>query len=146
MASPSAARIDKLCDVLGHIGVSVPDLASAQPYYDELMELVGFEPFPGAVDAVAYRPAGGRPGTYLFLYRAGHDGPYDREAVGLQHLAFMVATRSAVHRVHEWVVARSGTVLHPPQEFPRYPPPYFATFWLDPQGFKLEAVCHHDRD
>ena len=26
------------------------------------------------------------------------------------------------------------------------PPPYFATFWIDPFGFMLEAVCHHDRD
>jgi hypothetical protein len=36
-------------------------------------------------------------------------------------------------------------VLHAPQEFPEYAPPYFATFWLDPFGFMLEAVCHHDR-
>ncbi len=34
----------------------------------------------------------------------------------------------------------------PPQEWPQYPPPYFATFWLDPFGIMLEAVCHHDRD
>ena len=32
-----------------------------------------------------------------------------------------------------------------PQHFPEYPPPYYATFWLDPFGFMLEAVCHHDR-
>jgi hypothetical protein len=25
-------------------------------------------------------------------------------------------------------------------------PPYCATFWLDPWGNKLEAVCHYDRD
>jgi hypothetical protein len=25
----------------------------------------------------------------------------------------------------------------------RYPPPYYATFWLDPFGMMLEAVCHH---
>jgi hypothetical protein len=29
---------------------------------------------------------------------------------------------------------------------PQYPQPYFAMFWLDPWGFMLEAVCHHDRD
>lgn len=37
-------------------------------------------------------------------------------------------------------------MLLEPQEFPQYPAPYFAVFWLDPFGFKLEAVCHHDRD
>jgi len=44
------------------------------------------------------------------------------------------------------VVELGGEVLHEPQEFPQYPPPYFATFWLDPFGIMLEAVCHHDRD
>ena len=29
---------------------------------------------------------------------------------------------------------------------PQYSQPYFATFWLDPWGFMLEAVCHDDRD
>jgi len=44
------------------------------------------------------------------------------------------------------VTEAGGTVLHPPQEWPQYPPPYFAMFWLDPFGLMLEAVCHHDRD
>jgi hypothetical protein len=25
-------------------------------------------------------------------------------------------------------------------------PPDYATFWLDPFGFMLEAVCHRDAD
>jgi hypothetical protein len=36
--------------------------------------------------------------------------------------------------------------LHEPQFFPQYPPPYFATFWLDPFGVTLEAACHHDSE
>jgi hypothetical protein len=64
----------------------------------------------------------------------------------LQHLAFMVKTRGEVHEIHRRVVALGGEVLHAPQDFPQYPPPYFATFWLDPFGIMLEAVCHHDRD
>ena len=28
------------------------------------------------------------------------------------------------------------------QEFPQYGEHCFATYWLDPHGFKLEAVCH----
>jgi hypothetical protein len=39
----------------------------------------------------------------------------------------MVPTRSAVHAVHAAAAD-------------------FASFWLDPWGFMLEAVCHHDRD
>lgn len=132
--------------MLGHLGVNVSDLAAARRYYDELMPLVGFEPFLDADDQIAFRPAGGKPGTYIFLYPSGEPGDYSRHRPGLQHLAFMVGTRSAVHRVHEAVIQLDGVVLHEPQSFPQYPPPYFATFWLDPFGLMLEAVCHHDRD
>jgi catechol 2,3-dioxygenase-like lactoylglutathione lyase family enzyme len=132
--------------MLGHLGVNVPDLAVARSYYDDLLPLLGFEPYLAADDQCAYRPAGGRPGTYLFLYAAGDAVPYSRERTGLQHLAFMVKTRTDVDRVHAHVMSRGAEVIHAPRVFPEYPPPYYATFWLDPFGFMLEAVCHHDRD
>jgi catechol 2,3-dioxygenase-like lactoylglutathione lyase family enzyme len=132
--------------MLGHLGINVPDLVRAKSYYDELMPLVGFEPFPAAQGEFAFRPAGGKPGTFLFFYPAVEDGPYSRHAVGLQHLAFIVKTRTAVHEVHQHVKRVGGEVLHEPQLFPQYPPPYFATFWLDPFGVMLEAVCHYDRN
>jgi catechol 2,3-dioxygenase-like lactoylglutathione lyase family enzyme len=132
--------------VLGHLGVNVPDLERAAAYYGPLMPLLGHEPFLSAEDAIAFMPAEGRRGAYLFLYRATEEGPYSRERTGLQHLAFIVPTRAAVHEVHLHVRREGSTVLHAPQEWPQYPPPYFATFWLDPFGIMLEAVCHHDRD
>jgi catechol 2,3-dioxygenase-like lactoylglutathione lyase family enzyme len=132
--------------MLGHLGLNVPDLAVARSYYDELMPLVGFEPYLATDDQCAYRPAGGKPGTYLFLYVSSDPAPYSRERTGLQHLAFMVKTRTDVERIHDHVSARGGEVIHRPRQFPEYPPPYYATFWLDPFGFMLEAVCHYDRD
>lgn len=132
--------------MLGHLGINVPDLAAAKRYYGELMPLVGFELFVEADDQIAFRPAGAKPGTYVFVYPATESGEYSRHRPGLQHLAFMVKTRSAVHDVHDWVNTLGGVVVHEPQTFPQYPPPYFATFWLDPFGIMLEAVCHHDRD
>ncbi len=132
--------------VLGHLGINVPDLEGASASYGPLMPLLGYEPFPTAEHALAFRPAGGRRGAYLFVYQAPDDRPYTRQATGLQHLAFVVPTRGAVHAVHEHVVRAGGTVVYPPREWPQYPPPYFASFWLDPFGLMLEAVCHHDRD
>jgi len=35
-----------------------------------------------------------------------------------------------------------AVILDEPQEFPQYGSHCFATYWLDPHGFKLEAVCH----
>jgi catechol 2,3-dioxygenase-like lactoylglutathione lyase family enzyme len=132
--------------MLGHLGINVPDLPAARHYYDTLMPLVGFEPFFHAADEFAYKPADNKPGTYLFFYPAAQPGEYSPQRTGLQHLAFVVRYRSLVHNVHDHVVGIGGTVIHHPQHFPQYPGHYYATFWYDPFGLKLEAVCHHDRD
>jgi catechol 2,3-dioxygenase-like lactoylglutathione lyase family enzyme len=132
--------------MIGHIAVNVPDLEVARAYYDRLMPAVAFEPFIVDDDQFAYCPADGKPGTYLFFYPAAEDGGYSREAVGLQHLALIVPTRTRVREVHDLVVRLGSEILHEPRDFPEYPPPYHATFWLDPHGFMLEAVCHKDRD
>jgi catechol 2,3-dioxygenase-like lactoylglutathione lyase family enzyme len=136
--------------MLGHIGINVPDLDGARRYYSAVMPLVGFEVFLDAEDEFAYRPAAGKPGTFLFFYPSAEQSAYSPHQTGLQHLAFMVRTRSAVAAVHSAAAERAGRfggrVLHEPQVFPQYPQPYFATFWLDPWGFMLEAVCHYDRD
>src|SRR5690348_13368055 len=110
------------------------------------MPLLDFEPFVVHDDEFAYKPAANKRGTYLFIYPAQSVGPFSREQTGLQHLAFMVPTRAAVREVHDFVRGMGSEVLIEPQEFPQYPPPYYATFWLDPFGIMLEAVCHHDRE
>jgi catechol 2,3-dioxygenase-like lactoylglutathione lyase family enzyme len=132
--------------MLGHLGVNVPNLADAKRYYEALMPLVGFQLFLEAEDQFAYKPADDKPGTYLFFYPTAADGDYSPDRTGLQHLAFIVRRRSLVDHVHDFVVRSGNTVLHAPQHFPQYPGPYYATFWVDPFGLKLEAVCHHDRD
>ncbi len=130
--------------MLGHLGVNVPDLSAAKNYYDEFVPLVGFESFIAADDEFVFRPAGGKPGTSVIFYPSAEPGDHSRHRTGLQHLAFMVKTRSAVERVHQFVQRTGGEVLHRPQPVPQYPPPYFAMFWLDLFGMMLEVVCHHD--
>ena len=130
--------------MLGHLGLNVPDLDVAKAYYDQLMPMLGFESFFAADDEFSYRPAEGKPGTFIFFYPAASRSDYSREQTGLQHLAFMLPSRSAVRAVHDYVRDLGGDIAHEPQHFPQYPPPYYATFWLDPFGFMVEAVCHRD--
>lgn len=132
--------------VIGHLGLNVPDLAAARRYFDGLMPLLGYELFLEAPDEFAYQPAEGRRGAYLFFYPALEEGDVSRHRPGLQHLAFMVPTRSAVDAAAARAVELGSTLVHPPRRWPEYPPPYYAAFWIDPNGFFLEAVCHHDRD
>lgn len=59
--------------------------------------------------------------------------------------AISVRTRSAVQSARDKAVELGSVIVHEPQVFPQYPQPYYATFWRDPFGFLVEAVCHHDR-
>src|SRR6266513_2317389 len=97
---------------LGHIGLNVPDLARAREYFDDLMPLVGYEPFFAADDQFSYQPLDAKPGTRIFFYGSESAGDYSRSRTGLQHLAFIVKTRAAVETVHAWTVARGDTVVY----------------------------------
>jgi catechol 2,3-dioxygenase-like lactoylglutathione lyase family enzyme len=132
--------------MVGHLGLNVPNVAKAKQYYDQLMPVLHYQPFLSEETQCAYMPEGGRRGAYLFFYGTTDPAPYSPGGAGLQHLAFVVRTRTEVSGVHAKGRALGSDVLHAPRKFPEYPPPYFATFWLDPFGFMLEAVCHHDRD
>ncbi|MGZ5366066.1 MAG: VOC family protein [Mycobacterium sp.] len=102
--------------MLGHLGINLPDLTAAKGYYDAVMPLLGFDERPSAEDEFAHRPAGGKPGTYLFFYPSAEDLPYTRHGTGLQHLAFMMRTRPLVNDVHALATLLipqfGGQVLH----------------------------------
>lgn len=128
---------------IDHVGIAVPDLAAAKEYYDDLMDVLGlrewFETGPGG--PLNYGPDGAT-GSQLFFYEAEEAGAYSRGRAGLHHLAFLVASRAVVRASHRWARDRGSTILDEPREFPQYGEHCFATYWLDPHGFKLEAVCH----
>ena len=92
----------------------------------------------------------GRPDTGDEMFdlhdEAEEAGTYSRRETGLHHLAFLVASRAIVREADEWARAREAVILHEPREFPQYGEHCFATYWLDPLGFKLEAVCHTPED
>jgi catechol 2,3-dioxygenase-like lactoylglutathione lyase family enzyme len=127
---------------IDHIGIGVPDLVAAKRYWDELMPVLGLKQwFATSPDgSFIIGPDGGR-GSQLIFYQALEAGDYSQHRTGLQHIAFMVASRAIVREAHAWALARGDEILHEPRLFPEYGPTQYATFWLDPHGFKLEAVC-----
>ena len=127
---------------IDHIGVGVPDLAVAKRYYDGLMPILGFrEWFKTTADGpFNYGPDGAR-GPQVFFYQARETGTNSHRRQGLQHLAFMVASRAIVREAHQWAVSQKAEILHEPREFPEYGQ-HYATYWLDPHGFMIEVVCH----
>lgn len=127
--------------MFAHIGINVRDLRQAKAYYDLLMPLLDFEPYISAAEQFSYRPVDGQGGTTIFFYPALEERAYSRHCPGLQHLAFRVQSREAVRAVYAKAQELGSAIIHPPQVFPQYRPYYYAVFWVDPDGFMLEAVC-----
>jgi catechol 2,3-dioxygenase-like lactoylglutathione lyase family enzyme len=125
---------------IDHIGLGVPDLAEAKRYYDGLMPILGLRQwFPTtAAGEFNYGPDGAL-GSQVFFYEALEPSTHSRHGTGLQHLSFMVESRTVVREAHDWAVDRGSEIVHAPRDFPEYGR-HYATFFLDPHGFMLEVV------
>jgi len=55
-------------------------------------------------------------------------------------LAWTAESRDDVDRLHKVLVDIGATVLDAPAEYPRYGHGYYAVFFIDPDGLKLEYV------
>ena len=62
---------------------------------------------------------------------------YDRYAIGLHHLCFIAPTREAVDERAGWLAENKAEIESSPQEYD-YSPGYYAVFFYDPDGIKLE--------
>jgi catechol 2,3-dioxygenase-like lactoylglutathione lyase family enzyme len=128
---------------IDHIGIGVPDLAAAKEYFDALMPVLGLKQwFDTAPDGSFLIGPDGARGSQLAFYQALEPDEYSRHRTGLQHISFMVESREIVREAHEWARARGAEIVHEPRLFPEYDDNFYATFWLDPHGFMLEAVSY----
>lgn len=81
------------------------------------------------------------PGTSIGLRAAQsrRNGALDRYEVGLHHLCFEALSRGVVDERAEWLRAQDVEIESEPKEF-GYQPGYYAVFFYDPDGIKLEIV------
>jgi len=73
--------------------------------------------------------------------------PNDRFAPGVHHMAFHAKSAKDVDRVHQSMVATGVTVLDAPADKTGqrgYSPGYYAAFYADPDGIKIEVAHIED--
>jgi len=127
-------------DVLGvdHLDLTVEDIERSSAFYDSVLAELGFRRIPHE-DAVIWANAH----TTVGLHPAApeeKDVVHTRRRVGFHHLALRARVREDVDRFHEFLVRERITVLDAPAEYPQYGPDYYAVFFADPDGMKLELV------
>ena len=64
---------------------------------------------------------------------------HNRYAPGLHHFAFHLDSENDVDQFYHFLLGFGATILDPPAEY-SYTPGYYAVFFADPDGIKLEVV------
>jgi glyoxylase I family protein len=71
---------------------------------------------------------------------AGRDRQHDRYSPGLHHVAWRAASRADIDNFHALLLSIGAMILDAPADYPAYGDPYYAVFFADPDGLKLEFV------
>jgi catechol 2,3-dioxygenase-like lactoylglutathione lyase family enzyme len=133
---------------LGHVDLVCSDIDLSLAFYAAVFGELGLEPPHGVEgergETIHYLrfPAVGS--GSLGLRQALEEQEFRLYAPGLHHLALAVETRADVDATHARASAAGAEILHAPRLWPQYHPEYYATFFLDPDGFRIEVAASRD--
>ena len=125
-----------------HVDLVVSSIERSLPFYRDLLGPLGWHregEVQGERGETIWYLSG--PGSAIGLREAQtqSEGAYDRYRVGLHHLALEAPSRSVVNERAEWLRAQGAEIESGPEEY-WYVPGYYAVFFYDPDGLKLEVM------
>jgi catechol 2,3-dioxygenase-like lactoylglutathione lyase family enzyme len=133
---------------LGHVDLVCRDLERSLAFYAAVLGPLGLEePFvvEGERGEQIHYLRFPEVGSGSFgLRQALEQQEFELYAPGLHHVAFAVDSREDVDAAHAAAVQSGADVLHPPRLWPQYHPDFYATFFLDPDGFRIEVAASRD--
>jgi glyoxylase I family protein len=130
-----------------HFDLVVSSLADSLPVYRALLGPLGYKDTGEIVgergERVVYLSGQGI--VPFSLREAQTPGGHDRYRVGIHHVAFKAASREAVDERLQWARMAGLEIETDPREYD-YLPGYYAGFFYDPDGIKLEILHVPDPD
>ncbi len=122
--------------LLDHIDLRVRDMGKARRFYGEVLPAIGFtrKTQDDEGEVVYTAPGEGKREFFGFTLDPKHKPNPTR-------ISFWADTHEEVDRVAEVVKRAGGKVLEGPELCRDYTPVYYAFFFEDPDGNKLEICC-----
>lgn len=122
--------------MIDHLSLGISDLQKTGTFYDAALGALGYSRLVDRDDSLAY----GLDEPMLWLVTAPHPVAPDRD--NGMHLCFKANDRASVDAFHRAALGAGGTDNGPPGPRPAYGPTYYAAFAIDPDGYRVEAVCY----
>lgn len=123
--------------MFSHVTLGTNDWNKARPFWLAVMEVLGHPILFERPGGIAFGEAAG-PKTFV---GPTFDGGPARPGNGV-HVAFIVKSRAMVDAFHAAALAHGGSDEGAPGPRPHYHPNYYGAYVRDPDGNKLQAVCH----
>ena len=121
-----------------HFDLSVSDLERSGIFYDAVLGFLGYRRGRSAAGWIDWDVGAPHCAPSIGIRQAMSDRRHDRHSCGLHHLAWVAGSRNDVDRLHGLLVGLGATILDPPADYPQYRDGYYALFFADPDGLKLE--------
>jgi catechol 2,3-dioxygenase-like lactoylglutathione lyase family enzyme len=125
-----------MADMIDHLSVGVSDLERGRRFYDAAMAPLGYRRVNDKVRSSGYGPDENQDDFYIVLVSS------EGSTVPGSHVALKANTRAAVDGFHSAALAEGGADDGSPGIWKRYHENYYAAYILDPDGNRIEAVCH----
>ena len=130
---------------IDHISIRVSDYAKSKAFYGSLFEFLGFEVSDEYENAIGW--TNGKTRCWISPADAeGRKRKYRIGDVGFHHYAFQLRSRKDVDALQAYLEEAGVKIVDPAGE---YYDDYYAVFFLDPDGLKLEGMkygeCHAAR-
>ena len=124
-----------------HLMINVGELAVSRDFYEQVLGFLNYKRAHESSTYCMWNPVSGGCSFGIWQTDATFvDAPYQREGVGFQHLAFNAENRQQIDDLYQVLLKLNATVLDPPCECPEYSPTYYAVYFEDPDGLKLEVA------
>ncbi len=128
--------------MFSHVTLGSNDMARARAFYDAVLAPLGLKRLADYGDeGIAY----GRPGADDERIPFWILKPFNRERASVgngTHVAFLAPDRAAVDAFHRTALGAGGNDEGRPGLRPAYHENYYGAYVRDPDGNKLQAVCH----
>ncbi|MGN7978047.1 VOC family protein [Microbacterium sp. 22195] len=132
--------------LLDHLGVSVLDIEQGRRQFHPVLTALGYTLGIEAPNGISW-DNGDETEIIIFPIRDEADAaPHRHGEAGWQHLAFSVASREEVDRLHAIAMEAGWTAVREPKLYPRFNERYYASFVEDASGIRLEFVHNPPRD
>jgi len=128
--------------MIDHVSVGVTNIARSKAFYDAALTPLGMAPvYPVEISGQLVGVGYGAPEKPSFWVQLPMNGQAASMGNGM-HIAFRAMTRAAVDSFYLAAMSQGGIEDGAPGLRTEYHPSYYAAFVRDPDGNKIEAVCH----